>query len=90
VWKNNKEVIIVNQTHVEVDHVVSSYLECINEVYRSSGLLSWVSTEKELNKLKTSIIASKTMSQVPFTQGFLIQYIDDLLEGDCLNVNQRA
>ena len=72
---------MTSQTAVEIDHTLSYYLEDINRYYGNVDKYSDEIVVEVLTGLKQYIEADEKMCTIPFTQEWVIQYIDDLIGG---------
>ena len=72
---------MTSQTTVEIDHTLSYYLEDINRYYGNVDKYSDEIVVEVLTGLKQYIEADERMCTIPFTQEWVIQYIDDLIRG---------
>ena len=72
---------MTSQTTVEIDHTLSFYLEAINRYYGNVDKYPDKVVVEVLTGLKQYIEADEKMCTIPFTQEWVIQYIDDLISG---------
>lgn len=69
---------MTSQTTVEIDHTLSYYLEDINRYYGNVDKYPDRDVVKFLTRLKQQIEVDEKMCTLPFTQEWVIQYIDGL------------
>lgn len=69
---------MTSQTMVEIDHTLSYYLEDINRYYGNVDKYPDKAVVKFLTGLKQQIEVDEKMCTIPFTQEWVIQYIDEL------------
>ena len=69
---------MTSQTTVEIDHTLSYYLEDINRYYGNVDKYPDRDVVKFLTRLKQQIEVDEKMCAIPFTQEWVIQYIDGL------------
>ena len=72
---------MTSQTAVEIDHTLSYYLEDINRYYGNVDKYPDKDVIKFLTGLKQHIEADEKMCTIPFTQEWVMCYIDDLIGG---------
>lgn len=72
---------MTSQTAVEIDHTLSYYLEAINNYYGNVDKYPDKVVVNFLTGLKQYIEADERMCAIPFTQEWVIQYINDLIGG---------
>lgn len=72
---------MTSQTTVEIDHTLSYYLEAINNYYGNVDKYPDIDVVKFLTGLKKQIEVDERMCTLPFTQEWVMCYIDDLVRG---------